>query len=231
MKPLDLASLFPSFVVVECCPIEEDVDYSLFPEEERAVERAVAKRRREFGAGRVCARHALGRLGVDPVPLIRGDDGVTGWPAGIAGSISHCHTLCAVALARTGDARGIGLDVEELGRMKPAMARLIATDRERAWSAARSDRAPEDWYTMIFSAKESVYKCLYPLLRRWIGYHDAEIRIETQRREFGVEVNLEPDQDGASGRSPSRYTLQGRYLFLRQGLVATGIVLGSRTPL
>ena len=38
---------------------------TLLPEEEACLSpRAIAKRRREFTAGRVCARAALGRLGI-----------------------------------------------------------------------------------------------------------------------------------------------------------------------
>ena len=44
----------------------------LFPEEAAVVAKAVPKRQREFAGVRACARRALARLGVPPVPLLPG---------------------------------------------------------------------------------------------------------------------------------------------------------------
>jgi 4'-phosphopantetheinyl transferase N-terminal domain len=48
------------------------LNVALFPEEEAAMANAVDKRRREFAAARACAREALAKLGLPPVPIVPG---------------------------------------------------------------------------------------------------------------------------------------------------------------
>src|SRR5688500_16527321 len=76
----------------------EDDGAAPLPEERNLVARAVEPRRREFGTTRACARTALGRLGVDPVPIPRGPGGAPRWPAGIVGSLTHCAGYRAAAV-------------------------------------------------------------------------------------------------------------------------------------
>src|SRR5579859_4218997 len=85
-------------------------DHELLDGEAEVVARAVVKRRREFGSARYCARMALGRLGVGPVPILPGERGAPQWPAGIAGSITHCAGYRAAVVARTGDVLTLGID-------------------------------------------------------------------------------------------------------------------------
>jgi len=84
----------------------------LFPEDERAVARAVGKRRREFATARFYARTALARLGLDPAPIVPGPRGEPGWPAGVVGSMTHCAGYRAAAVARAEDVLTIGVDAE-----------------------------------------------------------------------------------------------------------------------
>ena len=65
----------------------EDLDVSLFPEEEVALGRAGAKRRRQFTAGRACARRAMRCLGMVPVPILSGSSRQPIWPEGVVGSL------------------------------------------------------------------------------------------------------------------------------------------------
>jgi enterobactin synthetase component D len=39
---------------------------------------------------------------------------------------------------------------------------------------------------LIYSAKESLYKCLYPLVGTFIGYHSAEVDIDWDSDRFTV---------------------------------------------
>ena len=84
----------------------------LLPEEERCIGRAAGKRRREFAAGRACARKALQHFGIYGHPLVVGADRAPVWPPNIVGSITHCDGFVGVAVARQGVIRGIGLDAE-----------------------------------------------------------------------------------------------------------------------
>ena len=96
-----LATLLPAGV--EVCETTGDVPESvLFRAEAAAVTKAVPKRRAEYAAVRHCARTALGRLGVPPVPILSGPDRAPRWPPGIIGALTHCEGYRAAAVARPG---------------------------------------------------------------------------------------------------------------------------------
>lgn len=138
--------------------------------------RAVPKRRAEFLAGRLAAQTALLALGIDAVPS-RNEDGSPHWPAQIVGSISHGAERALCAVARATDVRSIGIDTERL-MAEAASAELrarICSAEERA-VLARGIAAPEHHLvTFAFSAKESLYKCLYPLMGRFMDFSAARV--------------------------------------------------------
>ena len=135
---------------------------ALFPVEEAAVARAVAKRRREFAFGRACARRALGK----GVAIAVGQGGAPIWPAGFTGSITHTHDYAAAAVVRDGQ---LGIDVESLAHAAkiPELLATVALPSERALPAA-----------LLFSAKVSVYKCLYPTGGRFLEFRDVELAFD-----------------------------------------------------
>ena len=55
---------------------------------------------------------ASARLGVPPAPILPGERGAPQWPAGYAGSITHCAGYRAAAVARTREMLTIGVDAE-----------------------------------------------------------------------------------------------------------------------
>jgi enterobactin synthetase component D len=139
-------------------------------------ERAVPKRRAEFLAGRWAARQALRTLGVEGAPSAH-EDGSPHWPPEVAGSISHGAGRALCAVARLADVRGLGIDVERLmgEATKVELMARICSDEERL-TLAREVPAPEaQRVTFAFSAKESLYKCLYPLVRRFMDFSAARV--------------------------------------------------------
>jgi 4'-phosphopantetheinyl transferase EntD len=132
---------------------------------------AVSSRRDEFVAGRVCARAALLALGAASTTVPRGSDRAPEWPDGFVGSISHSGGFAFAAAARASEARALGLDVEQISRFETArITRLVTTASERT----RFDISTET-LAIIFSAKEAVYKCLYPLLRQFLEFDAIEL--------------------------------------------------------
>jgi 4'-phosphopantetheinyl transferase EntD len=151
----------------------------LFPEEAALVSRATDKRRREFTTGRECARLALGKLGVSPAPILRGERGVPRWPPGITGSITHCAGYRAAAVARAVDVMAIGLDAEPNDPLPRGVLDVVSHAAERARLAALASAEPGVcWDRLLFCAKESVYKAWFPLTGRWLGFEDADVTIE-----------------------------------------------------
>ena len=149
----------------------------------------------EFAAGRHCAREALRALGLPPEPLLRGEGREPLWPPGIVGSISHATGYCGAVVARTRTCRGLGFDVEEWGRMRPALWRRIATPAEREWLGAQ-DAQGERWATVLFSAKEAFYKAQYPCSATFLGFQAAAFHPTGPDR---FEIELLRDVAGVGG--------------------------------
>jgi 4'-phosphopantetheinyl transferase EntD len=153
-------------------------DTMLFPQEAAIVEQVSDKRRREFTAGRECARIALGKLGIEPVPILIGERGAPRWPPGIVGSITHCDGYRAAAVAHASDVATIGMDAEPGDPLPSGVLDVISLPAERARLAALAGERPAVcWDRLLFSAKESVYKAWFPLTGRWLGFEDADVTL------------------------------------------------------
>src|SRR5690606_32482912 len=65
----------------------------------------------------------------------------------------------------------LGLDVEERRELSGELERHIVTAEERAemWGIFGA----ADYAIAVFSAKEAFYKCVFPRLRRVLGFHDV----------------------------------------------------------
>ena len=151
---------------------------TLHPEEALAVTRAVRKRLEEFAAGRACARRALECLGVKQFPLRVGPDREPLWPPGITGSITHTRGFCAAAIARSELAGSLGIDAELRDAVHRRLWRSIATEEECARLAALPEREAGEAASLLFSAKESFFKCQYPITRQWLNFRDVSVSIE-----------------------------------------------------
>jgi 4'-phosphopantetheinyl transferase EntD len=193
---------------------------TLHPAEAVCVRRAVAKRRREFTAGRLCARAALARLGVHGFPLLVGPSRVPVWPPGFVGSISHCPGFCAAAVARQDAVLSLGLDVERAGPLPPDVLARICTPAERASFARLVSRAGDPCPgKLAFSAKESFYKCYFPLTGAFLGFHDVEVELDPERRRFHARLRRADAPSFGGVRE-----IGGRLAWSDQ-LVATGVSL------
>lgn len=146
-----------------------------------ALNDAIAKRRTEYLAGRLCARAALQEvLGMSTVPEI-GADRAPLWPPGAVGAITHGH---GEAAALVGDQRrwqGLGLDREHW--LPPARAerlrRELLTADENAAAEELTTQQRARRVTLTFSVKESLFKALYPLTGRRFYFQDAALNGET----------------------------------------------------
>lgn len=191
--------------------------------------RAVAKRRAEFLAGRFAAQQALSALGLDALPE-RNDDGSPRWPAHVAGSITHGaqRVLCAVAFSR--DVRALGIDAERLmdpGASEELRSR-ICSDAERLVLARGAPLPEHHAVTLAFSAKESLYKCLYPSVGRFMDFHAARVVEiagprggESPAGELTLELTVDWSAEFPAGlRVPARWGVTAAH-------VETAVVLGA----
>ena len=194
---------------------------TLFPAEEAAIASAAERRRREFTAGRACARAALSRLGLPPAPILRGARGEPKWPAGVVGSITHCAGYRASAVARAGDLVTLGIDAEPDSPLPEGVLDLVATAAERASLRQLGMSAPGTcWDRLLFSAKESVYKAWFPVTGRWLGFEQAAVTIGPAAGTFTARLMV----PGPERHDPRLDELTGRWL-ARNGLVVTVVTV------
>jgi 4'-phosphopantetheinyl transferase EntD len=152
---------------------------TLFAEEAAVIAKAAEKRRREFTTARACARAALARLGVPPVPIVPGTGGAPRWPDGIVGSITHCAGYRASAVAWQADILTLGLDAEPNEALPDRVLDLVSVAEERARLAELSAVSPGvRWDRLLFSLKETVYKAWFPITGSWLGFQDAVVAID-----------------------------------------------------
>jgi len=163
-------------------------------------EKATAKRRREFVAGRHAARKALVDLGItDPPPVLRGGRGVPLWPEGVVGSITHSGSWAAAVVTTAEHARSVGLDLEEVGRMRRHdISRRVCHDSEIEW-LEKNDAEKALRLALVFSAKESIYKVFYPLCGKYLGFKDVELSWNERGESFSATLLVDLDDEFVTG--------------------------------
>ncbi|WP_238419139.1 4'-phosphopantetheinyl transferase [Gordonia sp. 'Campus'] len=194
----------------------------LMPAEQSLISRAVEKRRREFTTVRHCARQALGELGHDPVPILKGDKGAPVWPAGIVGSLTHCDGYRAATVAYAMAVRSLGIDAEPHDSLPDGVLEHTSLPAEREVLATRSGDL--HWDRLLFCAKEATYKAWFPVAKRWLGFEDAHITFEQSTPNSGTFTSrILIDPAAADGGAPL-LEFGGRWLVDR-GIITTTIAL------
>ena len=140
--------------------------FALIGSEHEAIARAIPKRKTEFSAGRDAARDALAQLGLYGVEIPVGERRAPHWPDGICGSITHSKMLCIAAVARKSVLASIGIDAEPDVPLKEDLRNAILHDSELHVSAEQA--------IALFSMKEALFKALFPLTGKLMGFHAAK---------------------------------------------------------
>jgi len=162
--------------------------------EDALVEKAAAKRRREFALGRACARAALKGLGHGDAVIGKSANGAPIWPNGIIGSITHTASYAASLVGEARHFSGIGLDAERVGGVTQDLWPRLFTAQERDHLLSLDDVDQPVVATLIFSAKEACYKA-------WGGIGALAFR----------DIHVTPDRDGFTAVR-GRESLQGRHV-------------------
>ncbi|MAB27326.1 MAG: hypothetical protein CL580_06685 [Alteromonadaceae bacterium] len=145
------------------------------PDEREDIASAAPHRQKEFVAGRQLARALSDQLGLTPAPLRRAEDQSPVWPSDRTGSLSHCDTLCLAAVGKRNAIQSVGVDVETVGRVEEKLWPTLFTEKEADYFSSLAADTVTLETTLFFSAKESFYKCQYPLTQEWVGFQDVEI--------------------------------------------------------
>jgi 4'-phosphopantetheinyl transferase EntD len=197
-----------------------DLEHLLVPQEAACISQAGSKRRREFACGRIFARRAVKSFDPEDHCLLVDSDRLPIWPAGLIGSITHSDHYCAAAVARKSQISAIGIDVEELERVDLDLSEYILLPSEiAAGNLHRSSRQQRLKHIAVsFSAKETIYKCLYPVTRSHLSFHDVHISLSRGLTSFEARLLR------SVGSFDIGHSFRGRYV-VKDGLVATAMAL------
>lgn len=170
-------------ILVSCQFNPENLSEKLFLLADLAIANGVIKRQSEFLAGRICAAAAKQQLtGKWQYPEQSPASRAPIWQDSVQGSISHSqnHALCIMAKAPAWQALGIDLEfIMPLARAQRLAAEILTADELSAWQTLPIEQQAAQ-LTLIFSAKESLFKALHPICQVWFGLHDAQIEINPQ---------------------------------------------------
>ena len=186
--PATLADILPAPIVYRGGHISA-LQKPLHPLETPFIENAVERRVREFTAGRTCARSALASLGHMNVPILVGSRREPLWPAGIVGSISHAAGYCMAAVCTRTHFAGLGVDLEHATPLADSLVALVCTPRERAWAERQPGNMTGLLGKFMFSAKESVFKGLFPLFGEELEFDEVELDLDLHQGRFTAHVS------------------------------------------
>lgn len=148
-------------------PISPVIDHTLI--QMSGLETASLKRKREFCSGRMAGRNALARINIkgDLIPRLK--NGIPLWPEGSCGSLSHSDTHACAVVANSNDYLGVGVDLESISSTKQ-LSRLrtqFLRTEEKELTAYQA--------LVAFSAKEALFKMLFPMTQEYFGFHSAQV--------------------------------------------------------
>ena len=160
--------------------------------------RAARFRRRhaQFAAGRTHAAQLLTLLGSTETSVASAADGSPVWPEGFVGSISHTDRLIVVAVAPRDRVRSVGIDLESVIEDDVAgEVESLCLSRSERGLISHTGMNHAQFTTVCFSAKEALYKCLYPMVGRYFDFGDVQI-VELDERSRTLRIHLLCDLNG-----------------------------------
>ena len=181
------SSPFPEFISFYCRQNSHKLEFLLLPEEQAIAESfGSQKRRAEFTLGRGFAHEALSRFGLESEPILRNPETREPcWPDSVWGSITHSAGFAAVAVGLKKDIKGVGIDLESFSRSVDfKIRRHVCVDSELEWLESLPTKQANRALRIIFSAKESIFKCIYPGTKTYLGFKDAAVSVNETEKNF-----------------------------------------------
>jgi 4'-phosphopantetheinyl transferase EntD len=115
----------------------------------------------------------------------------------------------------------LGIDAERDAPLRAGIWEEVAHGRERDLEGA-GWAGEHHLDAVVFSAKEAIFKATYPLTRRWLGFGDAELTIESSG---GFTAELLVPGPAVSGAPLS--SLAGRWASDGEVVVTAVLVVGQ----
>lgn len=135
--------------------------------------KAMPKRKAEYLAGRYLCRLLLLSYGLPPLDIPIGKDRQPLWPEGWVGSISHSGNAAICCLIHRTQNQLIGIDIENWIARSTALDISSSIINSHEYVLLSPLRTFEKIVTLAFSAKESLFKALYPVVGRYFYFDVA----------------------------------------------------------
>ncbi|MDA4925058.1 4'-phosphopantetheinyl transferase superfamily protein [Acinetobacter baumannii] len=161
------------------------------------------KRKAEYTAGRYAVQKALRLLEYSSDnEVFIGQHGIPIWPQLFTGSISHTSTNAMCVVSHTDEIRSIGIDIENWfnSDLFNNITSSILTGAEYKL-LKKYKTLDHNIATLIFSAKESLFKAIYFEAKCYFGFDAAEIvSIDFQKNIFTIKLNVDLNSNLKKGR-------------------------------
>lgn len=146
------------------------------------------KRHAEYLSGRIAAQTLLTERQTHE-KIMQSAERIPIWPNGWNGSISHTEYCAIAVLANQNKGYTIGIDMEKVNpEALEEISEEITQENERE-ILKKSKLCYNSALHIAFSAKESLYKALYPQVNTFFGFETAKItNINTQNKTFCLEL-------------------------------------------
>jgi enterobactin synthetase component D len=158
---------------------------------------AAYQRKQEFIAGRFCVYNAAKEIGLELSTLPVGVERGPVWPEGVIGSISHSKKMAIGCVGKVDQLKSIGIDTEEIFSQQTIkdIQKVIALDSEKEMIARE---IPEKYtnlaYSILFSAKEALFKAIHPLCKTFIDFQEARMtHLSLEEKTFTIEISEKID--------------------------------------
>jgi 4'-phosphopantetheinyl transferase EntD len=164
--------------LVLCVDLILNSQGDLMPDELSLTQDMTPRRVREFRAVRNVARRALVALGETASALPQGTFGEPIWPHGVTGSLSHTAYLAGALVSHKNTIRSVGIDLNDHRALGDAADELMSGTEITAASQLGLFHDVDAIKNLLFSAKEALFKCQFPLTRlNDLGYMDVELTV------------------------------------------------------
>lgn len=185
-----------------------------------SIKKSVPKRQAEYLAGRFMAQKALEKLGIVQTDIPIGEHRCPKWPTGINAAISHSNNTALCIAVKKSNHQYVGIDVEPVLSWNTItkITNSIINNNETQMLLSNTLNY-KITFSIVFSAKEALFKALYPNVGYYFDFNAAEvINICSHSNQFKIKLTQDLTSILAKGSE-----FDGYYT-IRDGIVTTYII-------
>lgn len=173
-----------------------------------AITQSVNKRKAEYFAGRYLVARELQSRGFSHQPLEQNVDRSPRLPSDVIGSISHSNDLATVTVLPSSNVNreNIGIDIQHLisSEVCDDIENMVAAVQE-VDLVVRYGLTRTEAVTLLFSAKEAIYKALARFVRRGLDFNSATlIEIDKGTVQFALSKDITSQISDSESHDDSR---------------------------